>query len=379
MNNKLKIVLIVGAVLIVGGLAACAAGYAAGGMKDVIFTAAGGPQVVDRSDEKQLIQVDEVFDDVSAIKIDVRAMSKVVVKEGPALSVKGQSLAALGEFKAERAADGTLEVTQGSKKKGWWFGFNFPGLFTGRDGLDSSYLEVTVPRGTPLTAVGLDVDAGAVRVENVAAGEIAIDADFGNVEAENLTADAITADSSAGDIKAKGLTCGSLKIRSSYGATEVENVDAKVASVDSSAGRIEIDDLSAPEGLTVDSSFGDVELAAVNVGMAKIDLSSGDLSADGFSVSNGLKIDNSYGDIVIAGPLHGESVIDSDAGNIDLKLDGAEGDYFVTAEVDAGGVAIGDRNVGASGGGHFENGPREAPNKVRIDSNYGDVKVGFRG
>jgi DUF4097 and DUF4098 domain-containing protein YvlB len=378
MNNKLKITLIVGAVLLVGGLAACVAGYAAGGMKDVVFTAAGRPQVVDWSDGKQLIQVDETFDDVSAIKINVDAMSKVVVKEGPTFSVKGQSLAALGEFKAGRAADGTLEVTQGSERKGWWFGFSFPGLFAGRDGLDSSYLEVTVPRGTSLSAVGLDVDAGAVRVENIAAGRIAINASYGDVEVENLTADAITADSSSGDIKAKGLTCGSFNTRSSYGATEVENVDAKVASVDSSAGRIEIDDLSAPESLTVDSSYGDVELAAVNVGTAKIDLASGNFSADGFSVSNSLKIDSSYGDIAIAGLLRGESVIDSAAGNVDLKLDGAEDDYFVAADTSTGSVTIGGGKTGASGSGHFESGPSSAPNSVRIDSSFGEVKVDFR-
>jgi hypothetical protein len=379
MNNKLKTALIVGIVLVVGGLAACVAGYAAGGMKDVVFTAAGGLQVVNRGDEKQWIKVDETFENVSAIKIDVNAMNKVIVKEGPALSVKGQSPSAFGDFKAERSADGALTVTQGNQNRGWWFGLNILNLFKDRSKLDSSYLEVTVPRGAALSVVSLNVSSGPVKIENVKAGGIALNASYGNIEVENLTADTITADSSSGDINAKGLTCDSLKIHSSYGATGVENVDAKVVSVNSSAGRIEIDDLSAPEGLTVDSSYGDVALSAVNVGSAKIDLSSGDFSADGLAVTGGLKLDNSYGDIEISGLLHGESVIDSDAGDTNLKLDGAEDDYLVTAEASTGNVVIGNRKTDGVGGGHFESGPSAAPNRVAIDSSYGDINVDFRG
>jgi hypothetical protein len=379
MNGKLKIALIVGVILIVGGVGACMAGYAAGGMKDVGFSTSGWPRVIDRSDGKQWVKVDETFDSASAIKIDVAAMSKVVVKEGPTLSVKGQSYSAIGEFTAVRAADGTVSVTQGRKAKGWWFGLNFRGLFKDRDVLDDSYVEVTVPRGTTLSAVSLDVDSGTVEMENVAADKITVDSDFGDVAAKKLSGDAILVQSSSGDIAAEGLTCDSLKIDSDYGKTEVRDVNAKDVSLDSSSGRIAIEDLSASGGLTVNSDYGDVALSAVNAGSADVNLSSGNFSADGVSLANGLKLDSNYGSIALSGLLRGASAIESDLGDIDPKLDGAENDYFVTADVDAGDVAIDGRKAGNVFDGRFENGPQEAPNKVAINSNFGDVKVEFRG
>jgi hypothetical protein len=189
MNGKLKAALIVGVALLVGGVAVGTVGYAAGGMKDVAFTLRDGPLVVDRTNSGQMEKVDEVFEDVSSIEVHVSSMSRVVVKEGPTLSVKGQSPVFAGGLKAERAADGALTVTQGREQDNvWWFSLNFLNLFTGYNDVASSFVEITVPRAASPAAVTLDVDFGEVRIESLSAGAVAVDASYGDVAMENVAA-----------------------------------------------------------------------------------------------------------------------------------------------------------------------------------------------
>jgi hypothetical protein len=108
-------------------------------------------------------------------------------------------------------------------------------------------------------------------------------------------------------------------------------------------------------------------------------MSSGDFSARGISVAGGMKLDSDHGDIELTGALHGESAIESDAGNLELTLDGREGDYAVSVESNAGDVTLGGRGLGGYGKGRFESGPSSAPDKISINSNFGNVDVSFRG
>jgi hypothetical protein len=360
MNSKLKIILIVGVVVLLCGVGVSAAGYAMGGMKGVIMEASG-PQVIDESYKTKIVKVDESFDNVTAIDINLDGIEKVTIKEGPSVTAKGEQFLAFGGLKAERGADGTLAVTHSVEHKGPHWTIDFPSIFRAAVGpYPSSYLDITVPRGTSLAAITVDLAFGGVTIDAAVADRAEIKVDSGSISASDITSESFKVDSSFGDI-------------------DLQNINAGDVVIASDSGSIKLWNLTVPGDLTLKSSFGKVDLDAVNAGTSKFDMSSGDFSARGISVANGMELNSSYGDIELSGSLRGYSAINSDSGNLDMELNGTEDDYEISTESDAGDVRIGDRGFGNYGHGRFESGPSSAPNKISINSSFGGVDVEFRG
>jgi hypothetical protein len=360
MNSKLKIIIIIGVVMLLCGIGVGAAGYVMGGMKSVVIQASG-PQVIDESYRAQIAKVDEAFENVTALDIRLDGIESMSVKEGPALTVKGQQFIPFGGLMAERAADGTLTVKHSVKRTGPYGIIDFPSIFRAAiNPYPSSYLEITVPRGTSLAAITIDLS-------------------FGDVEIDSAASERIDIKVSTGKILASNLTCRSFSIGSSFGDIDVQNVNADDVTIASDSGNIKLWNLTAPGGLTLTSSFGNTDLEAVNAGASDFKLSSGDFSARGVSVADGMKLNVNFGDVEFSGSLHGDSAIRSDSGNLDLALNGRQDDYAVSVESNAGEVSLGDRGFGDYGHGRFESGPSSAPNKVSIISNFGNVNVTFRG
>ncbi|MDR1292237.1 MAG: DUF4097 domain-containing protein [Clostridiales Family XIII bacterium] len=360
MNSKLKVIIIIGVVVLLSGVGLGAAGYAMGGMKSVIMQA-GGPLVIDESDETKVVKVDEVFENVAAIDINLGGIEKVTIKEGPSLRVKGQHFLFFGGLKAERGADGTLAVTHSVKNAVDHWIIDFPSVFRAAiNPYPSSYLEITIPRGVSLTAVNADIAFGDMEIDAVDLERMDLKLDSGNVSASNIT-------------------CGSLDAELSFGELDARNVNAGNVVIDSDSGNIELWDLTASGDLTIASSFGNIDLEAVNAVTSNFTMSSGDFSAGGMYVSNGMKLNSSFGDIKITGDLRGDSAINSDSGNLDLTLSGARDDYAISVESDAGEVRLDDSRGAGGFNGRFESGPSSAPDKISIDSSFGDVDVAFRG
>jgi DUF4097 and DUF4098 domain-containing protein YvlB len=398
MNSRIKIILIFGVVLLLCGVAASAAAYVSGGMKTVIVWP-DGPTVVNPDNERQIDKVDQTFTSVSAITIEAGAIKRIVVKEGQDVSVKGQNLSIFGGLKATTGADGALTVAPSKERKGFYGIIDFPNFFrVGAETFYPSFVEVTAPRGASLSAITIQINSGDVTITDATAERIAVDLSAGNLLADNLT-------------------CDSLQISLSYGDINLANIDAQDAVFASATGNIDVSRLSASEGLTLKSSYGDVTLRAISAAAAEFDLSSGDFTAEGVSVSGGMTLRSdygnvaldtvsaatsifdlssgdftaegvlvsggmtlrsSYGDVTWRGDLRGDNAVEMSSGNIDLTLDGAEDDYFITAEVSSGDIAIGRGSRSFSGNGYVERGAQSSPNHIKIRSGYGDARVGFR-
>jgi hypothetical protein len=359
MNSKLKTILIIGVVVLLCGVGIGTAGYAMGGMKNVIMQTSG-LQVMDESQKAEIAKVDEVFDNITAIDVRLGGIEKITIKEGPSLAAKGQQFLVFGGLKAERNADGTLVVTHSVENKKPYWTIDFSGIYRAAiTSYPSSYLDITVPRGTSLAAITVDVAFGGVTIDAAVADRAEINIASGNVSASNMT-------------------CGSFKTESSFGDIDLQNINANDVAVASDSGNMRLWNLTAPGDLTLKSSFGNVDLEAVNAGTSNFNMSSGDFSARGISVANGMRLDSSYGDIELTGSLHGNSAIESDSGNLGLALNGTEDDYEISVESNTGEVRLGDGGFGTYGHGRIESGPSFAPNKVSIISNFGNVDVEFR-
>ncbi|MDR2163598.1 MAG: DUF4097 domain-containing protein [Clostridiales Family XIII bacterium] len=357
MNSKLKITLIIGIIVLVCGVAVHAAGYMSGGMKTLMFLP-DGPRAVNTDGSGRIEKVDQTFEGVSVISLDVESLGSVTIKEGPALSVKGQVPLDLGGLKAELGPDGTLTVGHSAKMEGSFI-INLPDIFGARK-LHHSFVEITVPGGVSLSAITCDVAFGDVSVGGVSAGAIIVESESGHVEVD-------------------GLACGSFNAHSSYGDVDVSNVGAQEAAVYSESGSVAITGLAAPGGLIVDSSYGDVRLDEVDAGASKVNMNSGDFTADTVSIAGGLDIRSDYGNVEIDGAISGDSSVTSMSGDVHLLLSGMEDEYFTSVKSDAGETFIGGRQFGGSIGGYTEKGAQTAPNRIEINSNYGDVRVDFRG
>jgi hypothetical protein len=362
MNSKLKIALIVGVVMLVCGVAISGAGFAMGGLKDVVFSIDGvkvfDPKVIDFQNAKELEKVDETFEDVSSIDIHVDSINKITIKKGATLTVKGQNLTFFGGLKAERTADGALVVAHSVDWPSRYGVISFQSIFrAATNPYPLSYVEITVPQGASLAAIDLSVS-------------------FGDVEINDLTAGLTEVNSDSGSISARDLTCDAFKVTSNYGDTDARNVNAKEVSLTSDSGDIKFRNLTASNDFAIESAYGSVDLEAVNAGAARFQLSSGNFIARNMSVANGMNLSSSYGDIELTGDLRGDSAIESDAGSINLTLYGSEDDYAVSVDSNVGEVTLGDREFSGSGG-YFESGPSSAPSKITIRSHFGDVHVGF--
>jgi hypothetical protein len=395
MNNKLKVTLIIGIIILIGGVAASATGYIYGGVKSIAMMN-GRLKAIDPNDSSRMEKVDEAFDGVSAISVDVESMSNVTVKEGPAVSVKGQNPLDFGGLKAELSAAGTLAIENSvDMEDSFSFIFNFPGIFS-HTKFDSSFVEITVPRTVSLAAINLDVGFGDVNVNGASAGAINVVSESGSVNSNGLTCDTFDVSSSFGDVdvvdvKAReaavknasgsvGITnlsaSGRLSVDSYFGDIAVKSANTGETHIESDSGSVSIVSLSAPSGLDVKSSFGDVSFTVVDAGASKIEMESGDFTADTMSVTGGMNLDSNFGEINFSGDLQGASVIKSESGEMSLALGGSEADYFITAESGSGEVAIGGRKFGGYEG-YTEKGAQTAPNRIDIRSGYGDVDVRF--
>jgi hypothetical protein len=369
MNSKLKILLIVGLIVFVCGGAVAAAGGVMGGMKSVTVWP-DGPKIIDPFDESQIERVDKSFDGVTSIDVKLGYMDSVTVKAGEGFSVKGQNHLAMGGLKAELGADGKLTVKHSAKYGSGLHGLiSFPDIFhtllVGRtpNSLDANNasVEITVPENATIAALGLDVAFGGVAVESVSADRVSIDL-------------------ASGDAAVKEVSAGAFSIGMHFGDLDAEGIYAGEASFESTSGDMELKGVAAAGELRIDSSFGNVKLDVASADTARIDIASGELTAARLEIASGMDVSNNYGDIIVGGDIRGASNVESNYGNIDVELSGAETDYYVTAECNAGDVAIGTMSYDSIGKGRFEGrGLPTAPNKLAIEANFGDIKVSFGG
>jgi DUF4097 and DUF4098 domain-containing protein YvlB len=365
MNSKVKILLIIGVIICVCGVAAAAAGSAQGGTKPVLFWP-DGPKIFNADDKTLYDTVDETYADVDSVTVDLDTADYVKITKGDTFSVKGQILLANGGLKAENT-DGSLVIQHRVRNYARGFYFNPSGIFgswgVGNfrfDGTNLGYVEITVPGDTRLKTVTTQVD-------------------FGSTEIDGLTADAATFNSDSGDIAVKNLTSGKLVIDQDFGSVACENTDVNSAVITDNSGEIQLAYMTALEKLEIESDFGDIEIGNVTASGVTFDLNSGSFDATGVSLTD-MSLESDFGDVNIAGSVTGENSIRSDSGNVNLTLDADIANYGFDIEHDWGAISIGGSNgYSSEGSGNYRSQNWEvAADRMTIKADYGDIEVEFR-
>lgn len=141
---------------------------------------------------------------------------------------------------------------------------------------------------------------------------------------------------------------------------ETENGDVELSGIET--GRI-----------SVDSDYGDVSFAGVAFDSGELDVENGDIKCTDI-ISQSLKIENEYGDCSLAGEIKGLCEVEMENGSLQIDTALAESQYSIAAGTDSGSLCIGDekqddyecRYNGGTGS-----------NKLKLFSEYGDIKVDF--
>ncbi|MDR0851300.1 MAG: DUF4097 domain-containing protein [Clostridiales Family XIII bacterium] len=333
MSKAMKIMLSIGAAVLIVGLALGTAGFFLGGMNSVTVSR-DGIHVVGSHEAQELIKVDETYAAFDAISINVDLLDEVIIKSGDTYAVRGQNYEDRGGLNAV-VNNGILEITTPLVNgfgfgRNWTWNINF-GFDVNR--AERCYIEITIPEDAVLESLYVDVDVSDVSFIDVKCDDLTADVDLGNLSLRNIVAEKALLIDNCGDMTLTGFNSGTLELK---------------------------------------SDLGNVKIDGVLKGRNVIDSSSGNVTLMGIQVEN-LDLDVDLGDIKIDGILEGDCTIDSSSGNVALTLNQRESDLSYEVDLSLGEVRINGRTVGGS----MHNTIVGAKNTLRIDSDLGNVSLDF--
>lgn len=142
--------------------------------------------------------------------------------------------------------------------------------------------------------------------------------------------------------------------------------------IETENGDVEISGIHAGS-IVVDSEYGELCMDTVNFDRGELDIENGDIVCSDI-VSGGIIIENEYGDCSLSGAISGTNEISVENGNLQIDTSLSQNKYRTSARTENGCLSIGDfykDDYECS----FEGG--SGPNKLKLSSEYGDVKVNF--
>ena len=307
MNTVYKRIAIVAGCIFCVGLLLGIAGFVLGGANSVLFEN-GRFRVMGSADKEEIDYVDETFENVKDIIIDVDYFSKVILKEGTTFSVKGSNPKSLGGLEAKNTS-GTLTVSD-SKKRGHLI-MDF-GFFNNWNLVGDGVLEITYPANANL-------------------GKLEVNVNLGDVEISDLNANKIFTDLDAGDISVARISTEQLSIILDLGNCDIDDANAKNSEISCDSGNINIKNFES-DGIEVDSSLGDVTIDGSLRGKSDIDLDAGDLKLNLKQSMDDTAyfIETDLGDIVING--------DKRRGLVENRIMGAQ--HNLNLKTDLGNVSL---------------------------------------
>ena len=250
-------------VLLLAGVAVLAIGLANGG--SLAFNIDYGKGLIKTAEEMSLVEGSVESGEFSNVDIDIDAASIRFVY-GSGYSVKYK----LYEDKIpDIEVDGnTLKIK--SKKKSFNLSFNTT-AFSKSD----PYIEITVPEGTKLSDVKLNVDYGDVQIDGFEFDSLSINDDAGNAEISDFI-------------------CGKIDMDLNYGNLDITGSDIEEFTVNADAGNIEVSDTKIDK-IDINNDYGDVDIS-LNAEEADydidIEIDFGDLSINGKKYKSEYKTDN---------------------------------------------------------------------------------------
>jgi DUF4097 and DUF4098 domain-containing protein YvlB len=187
-NKRTKVLLLIaGALLVVGGILATA-GYALGGMKSVNLTPSG--LAVSRPGSGDMVTIDERWAKLTSVDIDT-SIGDLRMEEGDSFSLKGAYNSAYIQLEVSEN-NGVLTVRSIDKHN--YFGFNF-GFFS-----ESAHeMVLTYPKGTKFKDVSVKGSLGSLRAGDLTTENLSVSLNAGSFTAGHLTAETATIDMDLGN------------------------------------------------------------------------------------------------------------------------------------------------------------------------------------
>ena len=256
MKTVTKVMLIIGAVLVLAGAAIFVAVMAPGNWN---FKGLGTAEFV-----TETIDVDGEFAD---ILIDTN-MTAVVIQP----STTGKCRVAFFNHKkvtcSASVKDGVLQIETEDARK-WYERISFsidyemvvylPQSEYGSLTVRNSTGRLLIPREFSFGNIDAALSTGNVDCKASASGRIKIKTNTGNVRLEGVTAGGLELSATTGNISLRSVSCGGgIDLSVSTGKTTLEDVSCKSLSSKGSTGKLSLENVIAEETLSVERSTGSV-------------------------------------------------------------------------------------------------------------------------
>ena len=161
--------------------------------------------------------------------------------------------------------NGTLTVKTGSNRL-----TNIPMNVT-----DDLYITITIPEGTELDKVSVDIDAGNLDITDLKAGTVDLDMDAGNIDMKGVEADKISIDCDAGNVDVKNCITDKFIIDLDAGNADLNNCEIDTIDAEVDAGNFDARNCTINGG-SCKASLGNISLSG-NIGDVKTDADLGNV------------------------------------------------------------------------------------------------------
>ena len=223
------------------------------GFRSLVFNFSGSYKLVENCKELDGVPSEIVFD---------ASFTDAAIVYGDKFSVEYSMPDALEPTVSFK--DGTLTVRTGSGRT------TIPVNMT-----EDLYIRITIPEGTELENVKVDIDAGNLDIKDLKAGAFILDMDAGNIDLRNLEADKIEIDCDAGNVDVRGCTAGRFGIDLDAGNADITDCEIDTIDADVDAGNFEARNCTINDG-ECNASLGNIYLSG-NIGDVKTDADLGNV------------------------------------------------------------------------------------------------------
>ena len=132
-------------------------------------------------------------------------------------------------------------------------------IHIGNAGWNDFSITIVIPEGTELDDLKIDLDAGNVKVADIAVKDVNVRCDAGNIELKRIEAESFDLNVDAGNIELTDITTDKVTVKADAGNIEFTDCTIDVLNADADAGNIESHNCTINSG-EVRTDLGNIHL-----------------------------------------------------------------------------------------------------------------------
>ncbi|MBO6008002.1 MAG: DUF4097 family beta strand repeat protein [Lachnospiraceae bacterium] len=140
---------------------------------------------------------------------------------------------------------------------------------------DDLFIRITVPAGTELEKLHVNINAGSLDISDIKADTVTIDMDAGDLDIDGIEAGKIEIDCDAGNVEARSCTADLFVLDLDAGNADFSDCEIETIEADVDAGNFEARNCTINGG-TCNTSLGNIYLSG-NIGNVKTDADLGNV------------------------------------------------------------------------------------------------------